>query len=466
MTVARTSVSSGSLELADESAVCLRGLLARREVSATEVMSAVATRIESRDTDVNAFASLDLDRALSEARSADRHPEPAQALRGIPVTIKDLTSTVQFPTQHGSAVHRGEVPPADAPVVRRLRSAGAIVIGKTTVPELGWCAVSGSPLTGDTHNPHRIGCTAGGSSSGAAAAAAAGFGPLHQGTDGAGSVRLPAHFCGVVGFKPTYGLVAQAPVGVGDNTSHTGPIARTVADCALMLDVMRGMDPADHTSVPGPSESYLASLDSPATPVRIAYSADLGHARVDPEVAALTLVATQRLADAVNAELVEIQPPWGPAGPDLARFFWAAHTTSVLHLLPAWRDQMDPGLVALIEDGARYTLAQYQDHRALKYRYCGEVNATLAEFDVLATPAASVTAFPVGQLRPDGWPAHPWDWFGWAEFSYPFNFTGSPAISVPCAVDATGLPVGLQIAGRRFDDAAVLQLAAVMEEIA
>ncbi|MGH7056552.1 MAG: amidase family protein, partial [Acetobacteraceae bacterium] len=257
----------------------------RRALAPSELMRAVLARIDRLEPRVNAFAARTTDAALAEAAKADAAflgSDPPPPLTGIPVTIKDLTMTKGIKTERGSNLMRGVVPEEDSPFVPRLRAAGAIVLGKTTTSEFGWKGVSQSPLTGITHNPWKHGSNAGASSAGAGAAAAAGFGPLHQGTDGAGSIRMPAHFCGVFGIKPSFGRIPNYPVSTGDYTTHVGPLTRTVADAALMLGVMAGPHYLDHTAGEVWPGSYLAGLGEGIRGARIAFSPDLGHARVDP----------------------------------------------------------------------------------------------------------------------------------------------------------------------------------------
>ena len=385
-------------------------------------------------------------------------------LHGVPVTIKDLAITKDMPTQQGSFIHQGSQPTEDSPIVPRLLNEGAIVLGKTTTSEFGWTGVSRSPLTGITHNPWRFGFNAGASSAGAGAACAAGFGPLHQGSDGAGSIRMPAHFCGVFGLKPSFGRVPYYPVSTGDMTSHNGPITRTVADGALFLEVMAGPHPLDHTSLEAGPAAYQARLHEAIKGRRIAYSPDLGHARVDPEVAALVRAAADRFSE-LGAIVEEIPTPWAARGPELIRFFWSAHLTRLKPLLEDWQSRMDPGLVACINASADVSVADYQLARERKMAYVADIHRWFENWDFLLTPAVSVTAFPAEQLMPGHWPRHDWDWVSWAEFSYPFNMAWNPAASVPCGFTADGLPVGLQIAGKRFDDLGVLQAAAAFEAI-
>jgi aspartyl-tRNA(Asn)/glutamyl-tRNA(Gln) amidotransferase subunit A len=446
----------------------LAHLIRTRKLSPVELTDTILRRIERLEPRLNAFATLAGDRAMDAARESEAavmRGDVLGPLHGIPVTIKDLAWTRDIATEFGSHTMRGYHPPIDAPVVTRLREAGAIVLGKTTTSEYGWSGVSRSPLTGLTHNPWKHGYNAGASSAGAGVAAAAGYGPLHQGSDGAGSIRMPAHFCGVFGLKPSFGRVPNHPVSTGDYTAHVGPITRTVADAALMLSVMAGPHPLDHTTLEGRPADYVGLLGDGIAGSRIAFSPDLGHARVDPEVATLVRAGAERLAAAVGVPLHDVTPEWGPAGPEMIRAFWPAHLSRLAKYLPEFEERMDPGLVACIRTGASVTVPDYLFWRERKMDYVARIHSFFESWDFLITPSVSVAAFPVERLAPEHWPDHPWDWVTWAEFSYPFNASWNPAASVPCGFTADGLPVGLQIVGRRFDDLGVLQAAAAFEQI-
>ena len=367
-----------------------------------------------------------------------------------------------LPTDRGSLTSRGDVAVADSPVTARLRAAGAVILGKTTTSEFGWTGVSRSPLTGVTHNPWRHGYNAGASSAGAGAGAAAGFGPLHQGSDGAGSIRMPSHFSGIFGLKPTWGLVPHVPVRNSDQVSHVGPMTRTVADAALFLNATAGAHPFDHTSLTAREADYTVGLAEDVEGLRIAYSPDLGHARVDPEVAAAVQDAVT-VFESCGCHVEEATPDWGPDGPEIGRFFWSVHEVTLAGLLDEWLDRMDPGLVACIQAGQGKSADDYLAMRARKLSYVERQHRFMADWDLLVTPAVSVAAFPAERLQPEHWPEHAWDWLQWSEFCYPFNMSGLPAASVPCGFTPDGLPVGMQIVGRRGADHAVLKAAATFE---
>jgi len=453
-------------ELCFTPAVELAPMIRQRKLSPVEYMRAVLDRIQALEPRLNAFATLIAEQAMADAKAAEAALMKGEApgpLGGLTVTIKDLTPTKGIKTERGSFTQKGVVPDFDVPFVERLRAAGAIVLGKTTTSEFGWTGVSRSPLTGITHNPWKHGYNAGASSAGAGVGAAAGYGALHQGSDGAGSVRMPAHFCGVFGLKPTYGRIPNYPVSNNDYSSHIGPLTRTVADGALMMSVMSGPHPLDHTSCEAGPADYLGRLREGVRGKRIAFSPDLGHARVDPEVADLVGRAARAFAGDLGATVENVTPAWGRDGPAIIRFLWAAHYSQNAKFLAEFESRMDPGFVACIKAGQQHSAAQYQTAREQKLNYCAAIHRWFGDWDLLLTPTVSVAAFPADKLMPAHWPQRDWDWVSWAEFSYPFNLSGNPAATVPCGFTREGLPVGLQIVGRRFDDLGVLQAAAAFE---
>ncbi|AVO47612.1 amidase [Phreatobacter cathodiphilus] len=438
----------------------MAALVRTRCASPVEILDDLLDRIAALEPRLNAFVAIDVDGARAaahEAEAAVMRGKRLGPLHGVPVTIKDVQAVAGLPTRRGSW-HSDPAPAAeDAPAVARLRAAGAVILGKTTTTEQGWTAVSENPLTGATDNPWKRGRTAGGSSSGAAALAAAGCGPLHLGTDGAGSVRLPAHFCGVVGFKPTFGMVPYLPVPNNGGLSHIGPIARDPADAELMLEVMAGQHSADYTTLPGGFRRDPAGPD--LTGLRIAYSPDLGHARVDPEIAGMVEAAV-RAFERLGAAVETVAPAWGPLGPRLIRDLWGPPLLPYAPADAAAEAAMDQGFVACLRESGGASWRDVQAAQARRHAYAGAVGRWFGEgWDLLVTPAASVAAFPHGRQVPDHWPGHAWDWLTWAEFSYPFNLAHCPAVSVPCGLTQEGLPVGLQIAGPRLSDPLVMRAA-------
>lgn len=444
----------------------LKDHYARGERSPVEVVSAILDRVVDLNPRINAFSVIMHEQALAAAKESEARLRGGRArpLEGIPVTVKDAFDLAGQETSTCSFSVKGRVATSDAIAVERLRQAGAVVIGKTTMSEFAWSGVSRSPVNGITHNPWGYGLNAGASSAGAGAAAAAGFGPLHLGSDGAGSIRMPAHFCGVFGLKPTFGRIPYYPITNNDYATYAGPMARTVSDAALMLETLAGPHYLDHTSCEAPPENYSAKLKTSMKGKRIAFSPDLGHARVDDEIGTIVRDAARVFADTLGATVEEVVPAWGPLGPEIGRFFWSVYTARHASLLPVWEERMGADLVACIRSGIGVSADQYLQMRERKFAYVAMISSFLEDWDYLITPAASVAAFPATRLQPEHWPEHPWDWLTWSEFLYPFNLSGHPAASVPCGMTAAGLPVGLQIVSRRFNDLEVLQAAAAFEE--
>jgi aspartyl-tRNA(Asn)/glutamyl-tRNA(Gln) amidotransferase subunit A len=445
------------------SATELLGLYRRRELSPVQVTRAVLAAIEARDATTNAYCLVRGEEALAAARASERRwqaGEPEGRLDGVPVSVKDLLLTSGWPTLRGSrTIEAAGLWDADAPAVARLREHRAVLLGKTTTPEFGWKGVTDSPLTGVTRNPWDPARTAGGSSGGSAAAVASGLGPLSVGTDGGGSIRIPACFCGIVGLKPTHGRVPVYPPSTFGTLSHVGPMARTVADAALLLDVLSAPDYRDPLALgrPGPvSESALPRVSG----LRVAYSPALGYAQVDPEVAAAVRGAVTALESA-GARVTEADP--GFADPiDAFRVLWYAGAAQLVNDIPPGRRALiDPGLAEVAAAGRRYSALDYL--QALRER--SALGIAMGAFhqahDLLVTPAEPIVAFQAGVEVPGGSAGS--RWMSWTPFTYPFNMTHQPAATVPCGFSAAGLPIGVQVVGPRHGDALVLSACAAIE---
>jgi aspartyl-tRNA(Asn)/glutamyl-tRNA(Gln) amidotransferase subunit A len=447
------------------SAAELERLIRDKKASPLEIMQATIARAERLNAQLNALCTTTFDSAIEAARDAERkvmRAEPLAPLHGLPVTIKDLALTRGVRTMAGSFVFQQRIPDLDHLHVERLRAAGAIMIGKTTTSEFGWSGVSRSPLTGITHNPWKRGMNAGASSAGAGACAAAGIGPLHQGSDGAGSIRMPSAFCGVFGFKPSHGRVPYWPLPANGMISHVGPITRTVADAALMLRAMAGPDDKDMTSLGTEPEDYAARLDEGIAGLKVGFSPDLGYLRVDREVAD-TVRSAVRAFEQLGCSVEEIVPGWSDPI-EMEHCIFSTHMASMYgDYLNQWADKMDPGLVAITRHGMRYSGAEYCKAVGQRLHFYDQVRALFERYDLLLTPSLSVAAFPADRLIPEHWEQHPWDWLRWAGFSYPFNLSWLPAATCPCGFTAEGLPVGLQIVAGRHRDLRVLQAARAFE---
>lgn len=450
------------------SAVDLVRAYRNRSLSPLDVTRALLDRIAALDGEINSFCFIDRNAALGEAgRSEQRwlRGEPLGRLDGVPVGIKDLILTQGQPTLRGSlTVDPDQDWADDAPSVASLRAHGAILLGKTTSPEFGWKGVTDSPLTGITRNPWNMAMTPGGSSGGASAALAAGFCPLASGTDGGGSIRIPASFAGVVGHKPSFGRVPAWPTSPFGTVAHVGPMARTVADCALMLQVMAEPDARDWYALPHDGRDVTVGLDDGVAGLRIAYSADLGYAPVMPEIAQIVARAVATFSD-LGARVEAVDPGFeDPAG--LFRTHWYAGAAAALSgLSPEKKALLEPELLAVVEEGQSIGLVDYLQATQARAGLGAHMRQFHQDWDLLVTPSISVPAFPVGQLTPSPEAGMDWarDWTAWTPFSFPFNLTQQPAISIPCGFTADGLPVGLQIVGPMHNDALVLRAARAFE---
>jgi aspartyl-tRNA(Asn)/glutamyl-tRNA(Gln) amidotransferase subunit A len=432
----------------------------RRELSPVEATEATLRRIEAYNPRVNAYVLVDAERALVRARESEERyltGTPRGRLDGVPASIKDLILTRGWPTLRGSrTIDPHQEWNEDAPVVARLLEHGAVILGKTTTPEYGWKGVTDSPLTGSTVNPWDSTRTAGGSSGGSAAAVALGMGPLSVGTDGGGSIRIPAAFCGIVGLKPTYGRVPLWPASPFGTLSHAGPMVSTVQDAALMLTVLAEPDVRDWTSLPPEDVDYVDALGGGVEGLRVAFSPDLGYVSVQPEVQEAVRAAVRVFED-MGAKIEQTDPGFQ----DPLEFFnlhWYAGAANALRAYGEERREiMDPGLIEIANEGAEYSLLQYLEAVGRRSELAIHMGRFHAEYDLLLTPAVPLPAFESGREVPAGSPHRRWT--GWTPFTYPFNLTQQPALSVPCGFTSAGLPVGLQIVGAKHEDALVLRAA-------
>jgi aspartyl-tRNA(Asn)/glutamyl-tRNA(Gln) amidotransferase subunit A len=436
-----------------------------KTLSPVEVTQAALDAIDTYDPLVNAFVLVDHDGALAAAKLSEARwhsGEPLGPGDGVPTSIKDALWTRGWPTLRGSALIDAAGPwDEDAPSVARLRETGAVILGKTTTPEYSWKGVTDSPRHGVTGNPWDPAKTAGGSSGGSASAVGLGMGPWSVGTDGGGSVRIPAAFTGTVALKPTYGLIPLYPPSPFGTLSHAGPMTRTVRDTAALLDVITGFDARDWSAMPTPT-SFLQGLDGGVAGLRVGYSPDLGFVQNDPEVAAAVRAAVAVLAG-LGAEVDEVDP--GFADPVQAfHVLWFSGEAKVLQPFgDAVDDRVDAGLRRTAAIGATYSASDYLDATAVRMELGSLMGRFHQTYDVLVTPTLPLAAFPVGRDVPDGWPSP--DWTSWTPYTYPFNLTQQPALSVPCGFTSAGLPIGLQIVGARHADALVLRVGQAYESV-
>jgi aspartyl-tRNA(Asn)/glutamyl-tRNA(Gln) amidotransferase subunit A len=439
-------------------------LFAKRALSPVELLDAVLARTEREEPRVNAFILLDRDGAGKAARASEKRWKeraPLGPADGLVTTIKDNILLAGFPIRRGSKTS-GDTPALeDAPASARLKEAGCVIVGKTTLPEFGWKGLCDSPLTGITRNPWKLDRSTGGSSGGAAAAAALGLGQLHLGTDAAGSIRIPAAFSGVFGIKPSFGRVPAYPASPFSALAHVGPLARSVEDAALMLSIIGRPDARDFTAWNTRCPDYTIALDAGVAGMRIAYSPKLGLAvDVDPEIASACEQAAQ-----VFLELGASVEPADPQLPDcrgIVDDLWTAVAAFIRDGIPAdARGQCDPGFLRDAETGAKVPTGRYIAASAERADVALAMTRFHENFDLLLTPQMPLPAIAAGHDVPPGSAMS--HWLDWSPFTYPFNITQQPAASVPCGLTRAGLPIGLQIVGPHRQDARVLAAARAFE---
>jgi aspartyl-tRNA(Asn)/glutamyl-tRNA(Gln) amidotransferase subunit A len=448
-------------------ALTLARQIRTKEVSPVEVVEATLRRIEALQPTVNAFITVTADLARDDARRAEAAVMAGARLgplHGVPFSVKDLLFTTGVRTTMGSRIFADQVPTEDAVPVHRLREAGAILIGKTTTPEFGHKPLTDSPLFGATRNPWDLSRTAGGSSGGAAAAVATGQGPLALGTDGGGSVRLPAACCGIVGLKPTLGRVPHVhQADLFSSTSYIGPMARTVAEASACLDAIVGFDAGDPYSRPEPASD---PRDVTVRGLRLGWLPRVGNRLVDPEVLAACEAAVRHLeGDGAHVETVD---------EDMSAFertfligLQAGLAARVGPHLAKFADEVARSLRESIERGARWSAVDWVNALGQRTAVYRRVQARFRRFDFLLSPALSRPALPVDHdaFEPIAIAGEPAGSIraAWYPYLWPFNLSGHPAVSLPCGWSSDGLPIGLQIVGPWYADRRVLALAGHLE---
>ncbi|MDD1497502.1 amidase [Agrobacterium sp. CNPSo 3708] len=454
-------------DLGEMTAVQLSQLFASGQASPVEAAKASLARIEKFNPSVNAFAYVVPELALAEAKASEarwKKGEQLSPIDGAPTTIKELTPVKGIPWRRGSAL--GSTTPSEKEflIMERLRGAGVTVLGTTTSPEFGWKGVTHGPAFGNTLNPWRTDRASGGSSGGAAVAAALNMGVLHEGSDGAGSIRIPASFCGTFGIKPTYGWIPSDTPTPLFELAHRGPLTRTVEDAALFMNATTGPTPkAMYGYCPTPVPNWHEGTKAANIKgMKIGYSRNLGYAEVQPDVAAAVERAAKRLAD-MGAIIEEVDPGFSNPQDALLALWYAAEARTVELINPTEEQKalMDPGLIRIYEKGCAYTARDYVAAEQVR----ADLKVTMALFhqtyDALMLPTMPTTAIEAGVDFPGGIQGK--DWSDWSPFTYPFNMTGQPAVSVPCGFDQGGLPIGLQFVGPRYRDDIVLALAAAYQ---
>jgi aspartyl-tRNA(Asn)/glutamyl-tRNA(Gln) amidotransferase subunit A len=447
------------------SAETLLGLYARRALSPVEALQAVTERIARLNPQVNAFAVLN-PRAAAEAGESEARwmaGRPRGPLDGVPVTVKDLMDLAGFPTRRGSRLTDPRPAAQDSPVPLSLKEAGAVILGKTTTTEFGWKTPGDCPLHGITRNPWNLARTPGGSSSGAGAAAAAGFGPLHVGTDAGGSIRIPAAYCGIVGVKPTYGRVPQWPHGAFAAVAVAGPMARTVRDAALLLQVMARPDVRDPYALDTAPPDLLAGIEAGVAGLRIALVRRFGYdPPLDADGAAALATAAEVLREA-GAVVEEADPDLPDTRAIFSRVWGAALARLVARTPPEKRALLDPGLLEVAAGMEGTTAADMLEADALRGEAAHRMAMFHLRYDLVLTAATPTAAFPADQPTREPLEAL---WREWAPWTFAANLTRQPAVAVPVGLDAEGMPRAVQILAAQGQDGLALRAARVIEQAA
>ncbi|WP_186628773.1 amidase [Rhodococcus sp. BP22] len=440
----------------------------RKDISPVEIANYFIGRIDEINPSINAIIDFDRTQVQADARKLeDKSASGAELgpLHGVPFTIKDLTAVEGRPLTFGMVPLKDSISERDAEVVTRLRDAGGLFLGKTNTPESGYGGTN-NHLFGPTHNPWKHGFSAGGSSGGAAAAVAAGMGPLAEGSDGAGSVRIPASLCGVVGLKPSTGRIPQTILaGRYYHWAYHGPITRTVGDNALMLDVVAGPHESDPLSLPATTTNFFDETNKGIEGWRIAWSPDLGFATVDPEILEICRNAVRSFEE-LGAHVDEATPDWGNPEEAMWNGIWVPGFAAEHDLVDwdQWKGQVDDNLVELMREGERLTGVDVGRADLFRGQMWDTFSSFMQNFDLLISPTLSEATFTLDQFAPsflDGASLRS-QLLGWL-LTYPFNMMSTPAITVPAGFTSDGRPVGLQISGRLHADAAVLRAAANFE---
>ncbi|MCS6853507.1 MAG: amidase family protein [Elioraea sp.] len=450
-------------EIATFTAAALARAYARRDLSPVEVAEATLARMARLEPLLNAMVLVDADGALRAARESEGRwfaGRPLSPLDGVPATVKDLMDLAGFPTRRGSRVTDPRPARHDSPAVAALKAAGCVILGKTTTTEFGWKSPGDCPLNGTTRNPWNPARTPGGSSSGAGAAAAAGYGPLHIGTDAGGSIRIPAAWCGIVGVKPTFGRVAQWPLGAFAQVAVAGPMTRTVADAARMLAAMSRHDWRDPFALPDPPPDWLEGIDAPVAGLRVAIVRRLGF---EPAAEESQWAAVERAAEALG-EAGAIVEEADPEMPDARAVFvqvWANALARLVATIPPDRRQLlDPPLLALAERAPPMSAGEFLSVQAAAIEIAHGLAAFFRRYDALLCPvvpeAAPAADAPLDRPEEDLWRR-------WAPWTFAFNLSRQPAVAVPVGLGADGLPRAVQVVAPIYEDARALRLAHAIE---
>ncbi len=434
--------------------------------SPVEVTKACLAQMHRHEPQCNAMRLIDEVSALKQAAASEARWAKGEArgpLDGVPVLVKDIVLVKGWATTRGSKTTNLDQPwDTDAPSVARLREEGALLLGMSTTPEFGWKGVTDSPLTGVTRNPWDLSRTPGGSSGGSSAGLAAGYAPLAIGTDGGGSIRIPASFTGTFGLKPSFGRVPAWPSSAFGTVAHVGPMTRCVKDAAVMLNTMSRPDARDWHALPYADIDYRKLLKRSIKGVKIAYSPSLGYVDVDPQVASLVAAAVGTLEN-LGAHVTEVDPEFEDPVLCFRTIWWGGARLALGGLPPEKKALLEPALADVVEQATALTFEDVYEANRLRGALGSQMRQFMENYDALVTPTMPIAAFDAGRLEPSS-PDAKGKWVNWTPFTYPFNLTQQPAASVPCGFTAEGLPVGLQIVGKMFDDLTVLQVSRAYEK--
>jgi aspartyl-tRNA(Asn)/glutamyl-tRNA(Gln) amidotransferase subunit A len=446
-------------------------LLRARMLTPEQLVNASLESIKTHNPTLHAFGDVYVQAALEQAQEMGDEASKGifrGPLHGIPFGIKDLFSTAGLRTTKGSLTGLNNVPIKDAPIITRLKEAGAIILGKTATTEFGWTGASTSRVFGNGRTPWNPQLTSGGSSSGSAIAVAARMVPAALGSDGGGSVRIPGAFCGVFALKGSLGRIPTWPWSATEMLSHAGPMTRTVRDSALLFDILSGPDPLDHQALPAPEGSYLAQCDRPLGALRVGYAPTLFNTDVDPAIAAAVEAAIHNIAGRLHVNITTLSLDWDDPLPTFETLWVGGRGIAYGTSLADKMDDLDPGFADLIKRSAHYNLAGYLQAVQQRAAFANQVHALFQDYDLLLLPTLPILPFAADAVAPEGWVGQDGavPWARWTPFTYPFNLSGNPAANIPCGWSPAGLPIGLQVVGPRFADGPVLQFCAAIEAIA
>ncbi|MFC0241798.1 amidase [Rhodopseudomonas telluris] len=467
-------MSRSTDEICAMEAGTIADLVRRRELSPVEVTKAHLERMDRLDPLLHAFCTPTPELALATAKAIEDDLVAGRAvgpLAGVPVGVKDLICTAGIKTVSGSAIYEEFIPDEDDVVVERLKAAGAVILGKTNVPEFGYSGVGHNPVFETTRNPWNTNLTSGGSSAGSGAAVASGMCPFALGSDGGGSVRIPSAHCGIYGLKASMGRVPLYPgtkderypgVSSWESLEHIGPMSRTVADAALMMSVIAGPDPRDRFTLPEAPYDWRETVKGDLKGLKVAFSIDWGYAAVDPRVREIVTAAARVFETELGCFVEEAHPGWS----DPFGAFWglvAAETDlkGMRALLKTHGDRMSSHLVAFLN--TPWTAEDFTDALMVRKAVNNKMWRFMQTYDLILTPTLAVPPFAIDIQGPEKIDGRMVANTQWLAFTFPLNMTGQPAATVPAGFTEDGLPVGMQIIGRHLDDALVLKASAAFE---